>query len=610
MLSPSLILPVLALGLLPARAAAQETAGTCVNGPKTRSCWQRGFDIHTDYTALQAPAGKLVEYDLTVSQAIVKPDGYEKLAMVVNGHENAHRCTQGITVHNNFTENLNGTGIHWHGIRQYHSNCQDGVPGVTECPTQPGESRTYEFKVTQYGTSWYHSHFSMQYSNGLYGPLVIHGPSSANWDVDLGPWLIADWYHTDVFGLVHQGEAFNIPAVPDSTLINGKGKFSCDPASDSRCDGTGGEFFEVLLNHGTTYKLAVVSTASLLTYNFWIDGHNFTVISTDFVAVKPYTTNFLTVGIGQRFEIILHANASLANGTNFWIHAQDCRLPKALDWRAGIVRYDANDRSDPYTPPEGPEMDAFRHFEYGCADFDTPAVEPVVPKQVGSTSANELTSADYLRIGQVNATWPGSPAGSPPLFLWVLDKSPLYANWSQPTIKTIALDNGTVSQLPGYAAPIGLEYDTGAWVYVVVTSNYTDADVAAAHGMPRTNVATVHPMHLHGHDFAVLAQGRGPFDPATVTPKLANPPRRDTLNLPPGSFAWIAFQVDNPGAWLLHCHIQWHAADGLALQYIEQPGKLRGLMQQAGALGRVADQCSSFNEWYSSWGIPSEGSGI
>jgi hypothetical protein len=61
MLSPSLILPVLVLGLLPARAAAQETAGTCVNGPKTRSCWQRGFDIHTDYTALQAPAGKIVE---------------------------------------------------------------------------------------------------------------------------------------------------------------------------------------------------------------------------------------------------------------------------------------------------------------------------------------------------------------------------------------------------------------------------------------------------------------------------------------------------------------------------------------------------------------------
>lgn len=39
----------------------------------------------------------------------------------------------GITVDNNFT-NDNGTAIHWHGIRQFHANWQDGVPGVTQCP--------------------------------------------------------------------------------------------------------------------------------------------------------------------------------------------------------------------------------------------------------------------------------------------------------------------------------------------------------------------------------------------------------------------------------------------------------------------------------------------
>lgn len=27
----------------------------------------------------------------------------------------------------------NGTGIHWHGIRQWHTNQMDGVGGVTEC---------------------------------------------------------------------------------------------------------------------------------------------------------------------------------------------------------------------------------------------------------------------------------------------------------------------------------------------------------------------------------------------------------------------------------------------------------------------------------------------
>jgi len=59
----------------------------------------------------------------------------------------------GITVHNNFTENHNGSSIHWHGIRQYHTNWQDGVPVVTQCPIKPGSSQLYEFKLTQYDTT-------------------------------------------------------------------------------------------------------------------------------------------------------------------------------------------------------------------------------------------------------------------------------------------------------------------------------------------------------------------------------------------------------------------------------------------------------------------------
>ncbi|KAL7270933.1 laccase, multicopper oxidase, benzenediol:oxygen oxidorectuctase, partial [Rhizina undulata] len=40
----------------------------------------------------------------------------------------------------------------------------DGVNGVTQCPIAPGESLTYEWNATQYGTAWYHSHFARQYA--------------------------------------------------------------------------------------------------------------------------------------------------------------------------------------------------------------------------------------------------------------------------------------------------------------------------------------------------------------------------------------------------------------------------------------------------------------
>jgi FtsP/CotA-like multicopper oxidase with cupredoxin domain len=56
-----------------------------------------------------------------------------------------------ITVTNNLQNN--GTGLHWHGLRQLGSNEQDGVNGITECPIAPGDSKVYKFKATQYGTT-------------------------------------------------------------------------------------------------------------------------------------------------------------------------------------------------------------------------------------------------------------------------------------------------------------------------------------------------------------------------------------------------------------------------------------------------------------------------
>jgi hypothetical protein len=66
----------------------------------------------------------------------------------------------------------NGTAIHWHGLRQFLTMHMDGVPGVTQCPIAPRDSFSYIINTTQYGSSWYHSHYSLQYADGLAGPIV------------------------------------------------------------------------------------------------------------------------------------------------------------------------------------------------------------------------------------------------------------------------------------------------------------------------------------------------------------------------------------------------------------------------------------------------------
>src|SRR3546814_7570562 len=55
----------------------------------------------------------------------------------------------------------------------------DGVPGISFAGIPPGETFTYQFKVQQSGTYWYHSHSGMQESTGVYGAIIID-PAQTN----------------------------------------------------------------------------------------------------------------------------------------------------------------------------------------------------------------------------------------------------------------------------------------------------------------------------------------------------------------------------------------------------------------------------------------------
>jgi FtsP/CotA-like multicopper oxidase with cupredoxin domain len=104
-----------------------------------------------------------------------------------------------------------------------------------------------------------------------------------------------------------------------------------------------------------------------------------------------------------------------------------------------------------------------------------------------------------------------------------------------------------------------------------------------------------HPIHLHGHDFWILASGFGTFDPTTPL-NFANPPRRDTALLPTAGWLVLAFVTDNPGVWLAHCHIGWHVSMGFALQFVEQ----QSAIASSGALNNscaLTGNCASWNKY-------------
>ncbi|MDJ1158683.1 multicopper oxidase family protein [Chelatococcus sp. SYSU_G07232] len=64
-----------------------------------------------------------------------------------------------------------------------------------------------------------------------------------------------------------------------------------------------------------------------------------------------------------------------------------------------------------------------------------------------------------------------------------------------------------------------------------------------------------HPIHLHGHNFRVISRD-------------GRPTRRrewlDTLLMAPRERAEVAFVADNPGDWMIHCHVLEHQAGGMS----------------------------------------------
>ena len=121
--------------------------------------------------------------------------------------------------------------------------------------------------------------------------------------------------------------------------------------------------------------------------------------------------------------------------------------------------------------------------------------------------------------------------------------------------------------LPGRAArrlrqALGAREADPAWAIngVAATGDHSHEPlIALARGASvvldfRNDTAWPHPMHLHGHVFRVLSRNGRPTRFREW---------RDTVLLPARESTSVAFVADNPGDWMLHCHILEHQAGGM-----------------------------------------------
>jgi FtsP/CotA-like multicopper oxidase with cupredoxin domain len=273
------------------------------NTATTRDEWC-DYDINTDYTTTVPETNVTRVYYFNLEQVTVSPDGRSRSAVAINGSIPGPTIEANwgdeVVVHltNSLPDSLqNGTSIHFHGIRQFWTNQNDGVVSITQCPTAPNNTITYKWRAMQYGTTWYHSHIGLQAWEGLFGGIIIHGPASANYDEDKGVIIMNDWDLNTVDQLFITAQKDGPPTL-DSGLINGTNVFGYDGNANQT-----GTRFNTSFTAGTSYRLRLVNAACDTHYKFSIDNHTMTVIANDLVPIQPYETNVLNIAMGKPYTL-------------------------------------------------------------------------------------------------------------------------------------------------------------------------------------------------------------------------------------------------------------------------------------------------------------------
>ncbi|KAF8551377.1 laccase [Imleria badia] len=467
---------------------------------------------------------------LYIANKFIAPDGYTRSATLANGVFPAPLILANksddfaVQVFNELTDDtmLLNTSVHWHGIFQHKSNWADGTSFVSQCPIRQEEAFEHRFTTTdQTGTYWYHSHYLTQYCDGVRGPLVIYDPEDPLaylYDVDDKNTVItlSDWYHTSSIQL---GELFG-PVIPDSTLINGRGRYDGGPSTPLSV---------INVKQGLRYRLRVVSMSCHPSFNFTIDGHRMTIIEVDGSEVQPVEVDSIPILAGQRYSVVITASQPVYN---YWIRSLSNLNPTFEGGQnMAILRYEGAPNQDPTSSPGPYELSFDEGSLHPLINPGAPGIPEIGKADVNLQIAPGFNAEGYFTFGNVSFVYP-----SVPVLLQILSGARHPSQF---------LPNGSVYELPRNK------------VVEISFPNF-----ALAPGFP-------HPIHLHGHLFDVVRVAG-----SNVT-NFVNPVRRDVVSIGSSTTdnVTIRFVTDNPGPWFLHCHIDWHLNHGFAVVMAEAPSE-------------------------------------
>ncbi len=333
------------------------------------------------------------------------------------------------------------TTVHWHGVRV--PIAMDGVPHISQKPIAPNSSHSYEFKLEDAGTFWYHPHFNSaeQIGMGLHGILIVdeHQPPAADREA---LWVLDDWRMNQEAQLVefsrnlrdasHNGRIGNVVTV----------------------NGTIEDEFPVYTKERIRLRLANVANAR--TFSLQFEGLNCWVVALDGHPIKKprlLETDPITLGAGQRADLIVDTLAEPGS------ESMVIDTAYGDDFAYRLMRL-KHRRNPVFTP-------SFR------SDPVAISPNPVAEPDLKNSIRHEFTFEGGAMGGLAGARFDGQ-------FKTMRELAQLGRLWAT---------NGRVPRDAHFDPPL-LRLDLGR-SYIFQLSNQT---------------AFEHPIHLHGHVFRVISR--------------------------------------------------------------------------------------------------------
>ncbi|KAL2391842.1 hypothetical protein ABEF93_000073 [Exophiala dermatitidis] len=340
---------------------------------------------------------------------------------------------------------------------------------------------------------------------------------------------------------------------PMATMSGTADMSSLGPRGCKTCSNTTSELFMFSVDASRGWAAVhLVNAGAVSRLSVSLDGHSMFVYAADGLYVEPQEVKeVLHISIGQRYSVMIRLDQKPGDYYLRFASYPYGDMQQVIEDQA-ILSYQTDGTSEDNMGP-----------------VDDTALTWMLVNGSAKLNASELNS-------QMLAPYDGNVPPSGPS-----DVTKLFAI-NQTDIVTWAI-NGQPFLEP--QRPIVYGNVSDGWNAVTTLHMPGNSTVDLIMYVANDSMDTMgHPMHLHGHKFWLLGTGAGVFPYHSVTDappsmiNLHNPPYRDTIDLPPSGWAVIRYVTDNPGAWLLHCHVQWHLVSGMAVVLVEDAERMRSLV--------------------------------